>query len=153
MFYIFVKNKRNMVAILKIKNEIENNETIYFEFIEKYGFSIFDKMLIKTSSCDTYEYLYLFMNVDELNGFIGLLLEQGITIHSKKDYTNELLSIIVNNKVDEFKDEFDLSFNIDELISMFYDMAVSKDDVLDKASYNGFNSLTENDYRILKHVE
>jgi hypothetical protein len=64
-----------------------------------------------------------------------------------------LLSIIVNNKVDEFKDEFDLSFNIDELISMFYDMAVSKDDVLEKASYNGFNSLTENDYRILKHVE
>jgi hypothetical protein len=36
---------------------------------------------------------------------------------------------------------------------MFYDMAVSKDDVLDKASYNGFNSLTENDYRMLKHVE
>lgn len=145
-----------MVTILKVKNEVENNEkiySIYFEFTERFGFSIFDKMLIKTSSCDTYEYLYLFMNVDELNGFIGLLLEQNITIYSKKDYTNELLSIIINNKVDEFKNEFDSSFNTDELISIFYDVAVSKDDVLDKASYNGFDSLTENDYRILNHVE
>jgi len=145
-----------MVTILKVNNEQENNEkiySIYFEFIERYGFSIFDKMLIKTSSCDKYEYLYLFMNQDELNGFIGLLLDENMTIHSKQDYTEKLLSMIVNNKLDDFKEQFEPTFDTGSLISLFYDSVVTKDDVLDKANSNGFKSLTEDDYRILNCVE
>jgi hypothetical protein len=156
MFFIFVKNKIDMVTVLKVNNEQENNEkiySIYFEFIERYGFSIFDKMLIKTSSCDKYEYLYLFMNQDELNGFISLLLDENITIHSKQDYAEKMLSIIVNNKLDEFKEQFEPTFDTDALISLFYDSVVTKDDVLDKANSNGFESLTEDDYRILNCVE
>jgi hypothetical protein len=156
MFFIFVKNKIDMVTVLKVNNEQENNEkiySIYFQFIERYGFSIFDKMLIKTSSCDKYEYLYLFMNQDELNGFISLLLDENMTIHSKQDYTEKMLSIIVNNKLDEFKEQFEPTFDTDGLISLFYDSVVTKDDVLDKVNSNGFESLTEDDYRILNCVE
>lgn len=145
-----------MVTVLKVNNEQENNEkiySIYFEFIERYGFSIFDKMLIKTSSCDKYEYLYLFMNQNELNGFISLLLDENMTIHSKQDYTEKMLSIIVSNKLDEFKEQFEPTFDTDSLISSFYDLVVTKDDVLDKANSNGFESLTEDDYRILNCVE
>jgi hypothetical protein len=156
MFFIFVKNKIDMVTVLKVNNEQENNEkiySIYFQFIERYGFSIFDKMLIKTSSCDKYEYLYLFMNQDELNGFISLLLDENMTIHSKQDYTEKMLSNIVNNKLDEFKEQFEPTFDTDGLISLFYDSVVTKDDVLDKVNSNGFESLTEDDYRILNCVE
>jgi hypothetical protein len=145
-----------MVTILKVNNEQENNEkiySIYFEFIERYGFSIFEKMLAKTSSCDKYEYLYLFMNQNELDGFIGLLLDENMTIHSKQDYTEKMLSIIINNKLDEFKEQFEPTFDTDSLISLFYDSVVTKDDVLDKANSNGFESLTEDDYRILNCVE
>jgi hypothetical protein len=145
-----------MVTILKVNNEQENNEkiySIYFEFIERYGFSIFEKMLVKTSSCDKYEYLYLFMNQDELDGFIGLLLDENMTIHSKQDYTEKMLSIIINNKLDEFKEQFEPTFDTDSLISLFYDSVVTKDDVLDKVNSNGFESLTEDDYRILNCVE
>lgn len=145
-----------MVTILKVDNTEDNNDkvyAIYFEFIEKYNFSMFDRILIKTSSCNKYEYLYLFMNQEELNYFINLLLNYDITIHSKKDYTDELLSLIVNNKIDEFKSQFDSFFEMDAMITFFYNMNVTKDDVLDKANFNGFNTLTNDDYMILNHVE
>jgi hypothetical protein len=145
-----------MVTILKVKNEIENNEkiySIYFEFIDRYNFSIFDKMLVKVSDCENYEYLYCFMNQDELNGFIGMLLEQDITIHSKSDYTERMVSMIIENKIGDFKNQFDPTCDVDGLISLFYDSCVTKDNVLDKANSNGFDSLTEDDYRVLKQVQ
>jgi hypothetical protein len=41
-------------------------------------------------------------------------------------------------------------YGFDELIVYFYESTITKDNVLDKASFNGFDSLTENDYIILK---
>lgn len=142
-----------MVTILKIKNEDDNNDqiySIYEDFIDIYDFSIFDRVLINISDCDKYEYLYLFLDQEQLNVFINLLLEYDITIYSKEDYTDKLKSIIINNQLDLFKDKFLDLYSFDELIEFFYETNITKDDVLDKASFNGFNSLTDNDYKILK---
>jgi hypothetical protein len=141
-----------MVTILKVDNVEDNNVkiySIYFEFMDIHGFSIFDKTLVKTSSCGEYEYLYLFMNQEELNSFIGLLLDNDMTIYSKKDYTDEMVSIIVNNKIDDFKKEFESSFDIDTLVKSFYETSITKDNILDKISLSGIKSLNDNDYEVL----
>jgi hypothetical protein len=141
-----------MVTVLKVDNVVGNNVkiySIYFEFIDIHGFSIFDKTLVKTSSCGEYEYLYLFMNQEELNSFIGLLLDKDMTIYSKKDYTDEMVSIVVNDKIDNFKEEFDSSFDIDSLVKSFYEMSITKDNILDKITVSGIKSLNNNDYEVL----
>lgn len=142
-----------MVTILKLDNKDDNNEmiyTIYEEFIEAYNVSIFDRMLIEISPCRKYELLYLFMDQEELNTFINLILDCNLTIYSKEDYTDKLISMVVNNKMDDFKSKFMDIYGFDELIVYFYESTITKDNVLDKASFNGFDSLTENDYKILK---
>jgi hypothetical protein len=142
-----------MVTILKLDNKDDNNEmiyTIYEEFIETYNVSIFDRMLIEISPCRKYELLYLFMDQEELNTFINLILDYNFTIYSKEDYTDKLISMVVNNKIDDFKSKFMDVYGFDELIVYFYESTITKDNVLDKACFNGFDSLTENDYKILK---
>lgn len=142
-----------MVTILKLDNKDDNNEmiyTIYEEFIEAYNVSIFDRMLIEISPCRKYELLYLFMNQEELNTFINLILDCNLTIYSKEDYTDKLTSLVVNNKLDGFKSKFMDIYGFDELISYFYESNITKDNVLDKACFNGFDSLNENDYKILE---
>jgi hypothetical protein len=142
-----------MVTILKLDNKDDNNEmiyTIYEEFIEAYNVSIFDRMLIEISPCRKYELLYLFMDQEELNTFINLILDYNFTIYSKEDYTDKLISMVVNNKIGDFKSKFMDVYGFDELIVYFYESTITKDNVLDKASFNGFDSLTENDYKILK---
>jgi hypothetical protein len=143
-----------MVTVLKVDNVEGNNVkiySIYFEFMDIHGFSIFDKTLVKTSSCGEYEYLYLFMNQEELNSFIGLLLDKDMTIYSKKDYTDEMVSIIVNNKIHDFKEEFESSFDIDTLVKSFYETTITKDNILDKISLNGIKSLNDYDYEVLNN--
>jgi hypothetical protein len=142
-----------MITILKVKNEDDNNEqlyTIYEEFMDMYDLSIFDRMLITVSKCDRYEYLYLFLDQEKLNMFINLLLDNDITIYSKEDYTDKLISIIVNDKLDDFKNEFIDNYNFDELMEYFYETTITKDNILDKACFNGFESLNDYDYQILK---
>ena len=142
-----------MVTILKVDNVGDNNQImpIVFDFQEKFGVSPFDKMLIR--EVGEHEYLYLFMNQEELNAFINLMLEQDMTIHSKTDYTEKLISLIINNKLHEFTNMFEDMFDIDAIISEFYNSNITKDNVLDKAIANGFGSLSENDYRILKQAQ
>jgi hypothetical protein len=68
------------------------------------------------------------------------------------DFTEDLLEIILTNKLDVFKKQFVLDYNIefDELIDIFYDQHVTIDMVLDKANALGFDALTKRDYNILK---
>lgn len=142
-----------MVTVLKVDNREDNNEmiyTIYEEFIEVYNLSIFDRMLIKISPCKKYEFLYLFMDQEELNTFINLVLDCNLTIYSKEDYTDTLISMVVNNKLNEFKNQFMDTYSFDELMLHFYKSSITKDNVLDKACFNGFDSLTEIDYKILQ---
>lgn len=145
-----------MVTILKVKHELSNNAdiySIYHDFIDIHGLSIFDRMLVKNSLCGDYEYLYLFLNQEELNTFINLLLEKNISIYSKEDYTETLVRIVIDNRINYFKNLFDDIFNIDELIRLFYESTITKDNVLDKALFNGFDSLTDDDYKVLKYTE
>ncbi len=142
-----------MVTVLKVDNRDDNNEkvySIYEDFIELYDLSIFDRMLIDISPCRKYEYLYLFMDQEQLNMFINLLLEYDLTIYSKEDYTDKLISIVVSNKLEDFKNTFIDNYGFDELMDYFYETNITKDNILDKACFNGFDSLTENDYKILQ---
>ena len=151
MFFIFVKNTI-MVTILKVKNE--SNSDVSFkinqEFIDAHEFSVFDRMLVKESECGNYEYLYLFLNQAELNTFINIALKEDTTIFYKNDFTDDLINIIINNKLDEFKSEFDLGFDFYELFTFFYLESITKDMILDKICFNGKDSLTKYDYEILE---
>ena len=140
-----------MVTILKIKNDSDSevNFRINDNFRDINGFSVFDRMLVKDSDCGEFEYLYLFLNQVELNSFINIALAEDTTIFYKYDFTDDLINIIINNKLDEFKSEFELEFDFDELLGLFYDESITKDIVLDKICFSGKNSLNESDYNIL----
>jgi hypothetical protein len=140
-----------MVTILKIKNDSDSevNFRINDNFRDINGFSVFDRMLVKDSDCGEFEYLYLFLNQVELNSFINIVLAEDTTIFYKYDFTDDLINIIINNKLDEFKSKFELEFDFDELLGLFYDESITKDIVLDKICFSGKNSLNESDYNIL----
>jgi|DEB19_MinimDraft_2_1074335.scaffolds.fasta_scaffold168467_1 hypothetical protein len=141
-----------MVTILKIKNnsDFDVNFKINDEFEDANGFSIFDRMLVKDSDCGEFEYLYLFINQVELNSFMNILLDNDSTIFHKYDFTDDLINIIINNKLDEFKSKFEIDFDFDELLNLFYNESITKDIVLDKICFSGKDSLNESDYNILK---
>lgn len=141
-----------MVTILKVKNnsEFDVSFKIYQDFNDANGFSVFDKMLVRDSECGDYEFLYLFLNQMELDSFINIILDNDTTIYYKSDFTNELIDIIINNKLDEFKSKFELDFDFDEIFSLFYSESITKDMVLDKICFNGKDSLTKHDYEILE---
>lgn len=140
-----------MVTVLKVKNESDSNVgyRISEAFKDVHGFSIFDRMLVRNSECGEYEYLYLFINEYELNTFINIILTEDTTIFNKRDFTNDLIDIIVNNNLDEFKSKFELFFDFDDIIGDFYLKAITKDIVLDKMCFSGKDSLTKFDYKIL----
>lgn len=141
-----------MVTILKIKNDSDSdvNFKINDEFEDANGFSIFDRMLVKDSDCGEFEYLYLFINQVELNSFMNILLDNGSTIFHKYDFTDDLINIIINNKLVDFKSKFEIDFDFDELLGLFYNESITKDIVLDKICFSGKDSLNESDYNILK---
>jgi hypothetical protein len=141
-----------MVTILKIKNnsDFDVNFKINEEFEDANGFSIFDKMLVKDSDCGEFEYLYLFINQIELNSFMNIVLDNGSIIFHKYDFTDDLINIIINNKLEEFKSKFELEFDFDEIFNLFYNESITKDIVLDKICFSGKNSLNELDYDILR---
>jgi len=151
MFFIFVKNMI-MVTILKVKNESDDNVgfRINEAFKDAHGFSIFDKILVRDSDCGEYEYLYLFVNQIEVNTFINIILSEDTTIFNKKDFTDDLINIIVNNKLDTFKSKFEEHYEFDLLITSFYLESITKDIVLDKICFSGKDSLTKIDYEILE---
>ena len=63
---------------------------------------------------------------------------------------NNLSKYFKNNTIDEFKSTFNGMDDFDDIIDMFTFNYIDKDMVLDKMSALGSDSLTENDYVILK---
>ena len=141
-----------MVTVLKMYNPggYEMGLKIDSDFYDIHNFSVFDRMLVKESVCGEYEYVYLFLNQLELNTFINIILSEDTIIYEKYDFTDELIKIIINNKVDEFIDEFVLDFDFDYILKLFYSESITKNIVLDKICFNGKESLTEYDYEILE---
>jgi hypothetical protein len=141
-----------MVTLLTIENEKGSLKymDIFADFEEINGFSLADKILVNESECGTYEYVYVFLPQDILNSLINIILNHNTVIYSKKDFTSEMVDILMGNKLDEFKSTFEPYYEFDSIVDEFYNENIDVDMVLDKANKYGFDLLTENDYTILK---
>jgi hypothetical protein len=143
-----------MVALLKIENLA--CASLYFDVLEDFRdlheIDMSDFMLVKESPCTKYEYLYVFLPNHQINDFVKLVKEYQIELYTDVDFTEDLLEIILTNKIEVFKQQFVLDYNIefDELIDIFYDQHVTIDMILDKANALGFDTLTKKDYDVLK---
>lgn len=143
-----------MVALLKIENLA--CASLYFDVLEDFRdlheIDMSDFMLVKESPCTKYEYLYVFLPNHQINDFVKLVKEYDIELYTDIDFTEDLLEIILTNKIEVFKQQFVLDYNIefDELIDIFYDQHVTIDMILDKANALGFDALTKKDYDVLK---
>ena len=143
-----------MVALLKIENLA--CASLYFDVLEDFRdlheIDMSDFMLVKESTCTKYEYLYVFLPNHQINDFVKLVKEYEIELYTDVDFTEDLLEIILTNKIEDFKQQFVLDYNIefDELIDIFYDQHITIDMILDKANALGFDALTKKDYDVLK---
>jgi hypothetical protein len=143
-----------MVALLKIENLA--CASLYFDVLEDFRdlheIDMSDFMLVKESPCTKYEYLYVFLPNHQINDFVKLVKEYDIELYTDVDFTEDLLEIILTNKIEVFKQQFVLDYNIefDELIDIFYEQHVTIDMILDKANALGFDALTKRDYDVLK---
>jgi hypothetical protein len=143
-----------MVTKIKISNESEDEKIIkvFNDFLNE-NIMILDYLILsKNSDCGKFEYIYFFENQDICNSFIRILLDNKIIVYEVEDVTNSVCEIINLNKSEEFKNEFCQSSkdNFDEIISRFTFEHITKDMVLDKINNLGIQSLTEQDYSILK---
>jgi hypothetical protein len=141
-----------MTTLLTIENEKGSLKymDIFADFEEINGFPLTDKILVNESECGKYEYVYVFLPQDTLDSLINIILNHNTVIYSKKDFTIEMIDILMENKLDDFKSTFEPYYEFDSIVSDFYNENIDVDMVLDKANKVGFDSLTENDYTVLK---
>ena len=142
-----------MVTVFKVLKEKDNNEQISnidSEFYDRFDISLFDRILIKESTCGKYEYLYFFLSQEQINSLVNLFIENGVEILSKFDFTEEMVKYVKDNEIVNFKKQFIDFETKDELISLFYEKSVGKDDILDKIIKFGTESLTNDDFDVLK---
>lgn len=141
-----------MVTLLTIENEKGSLKymDIFSDFDDVNGFSLTDKILVNESECGLYEYVYVFLPQDTLDSLINIILNHNTVIYSKKDFTNEMVNILMTNSLDTFKSTFEPYYEFDSIVSDFYNENIDVDMVLDKANRYGFDLLNENDYTVLK---
>lgn len=141
-----------MVTLLTIENEKGSLKymDIFSDFDDVNGFSLTDKILVNESECGLYEYVYVFLSQDTLDSLINIILNHNTIIYSKKDFTSEMVDILMTNSLDTFKSTFEPYYEFDSIVSDFYNENIDVDMVLDKANRYGFDLLNENDYTVLK---
>ena len=141
-----------MTTLLTIENEKGSLKymDIFADFEEINGFPLTDKILVNESECGKYEYVYVFLPQDTLDSLINIILNHNTVIYSKKDFTIEMIDILMDNKLDDSKSTFEPYYELDSIVSDFYNENIDVDMVLDKANKYGFEILTKNDYSILK---
>lgn len=61
-----------------------------------------------------------------------------------------MVDIVLNNKINEFKDQLDQECNFDYVLGEFYKSHINVDTILEKIHKRGINSLNENDLHVLK---
>jgi hypothetical protein len=132
-----------------INSKLEDIKKIFNEFCDE--FKKYPDILVETSDCEKYEFIYIFMDYNETNFFINLLLHNKIPIIEKSDFTNDFKEIIINDKIDKFKEKIIDFGNFDEVLEIFYNNYIITDDILDKICYKGINSLNDLDKNILKY--
>lgn len=140
-----------MVTKLKV---LENTDIVDLvlvndKYYSQYKVEPLDLMLVESSPCGDYEYLYLFMDTMELNYFLSLLSERGIEVYENVDFTNTLKSMVKNNNLDFFKNKLSDLYTFNVLMDKFYGDVMTVDDVLDKMIDLGKDSLNNYDKKLL----
>jgi hypothetical protein len=121
------------------------------DFNEKHNIFLQEYILAEDSDCGEFEYVYLFLdNYLLLNSFFSILRENKIEPISHQEYTDEMVKVISENRVEEFKSKMSEEYELfDFIIEDFTLNNITKDMVLDKMLNLGQNSLNEVDYKIL----
>lgn len=143
-----------MVTRIKISNEVEQNGLmkVVQDFWAENYVDLQSVTLCKDSNCGKYEYIFIFCEEEDVKSLISIFLRNKITVYEVEDVTDYIFEIINSNKLEDFKNEL-CEFskdNFDETISRFTFEHITKDMILDKINTLGIQSLTEQDYSILK---
>jgi len=143
-----------MVTRIKISNEVEQNNLmkVVQDFWSENYIDLQSVTLCKDSNCGKYEYIFIFCEEEDVKSLISIFLRNKITVFETEYVTDYIFEIINSNKSEDFKNELCESSkdNFDEIISKFIFEHITKDMVLDKINNLGIQSLTEQDYSILK---
>ncbi len=141
-----------MVTKIVIPSNIteEQGEKSFVDFNEISGLNLSDYLIAEDSSCGKFEYAYIFGNDMICNLAINSFLKNEIPIYSREDFTDNLIEIVNNNNIEDFKNSLcEHSRDCDELIESFIEEHITQDMVLDKITSLGMESLKEYDYKIL----
>jgi hypothetical protein len=142
-----------MVTKIVIPSNIaeEQAEKTFIDFNETSGLNLSDYLVAEDSSCGKFEYTYIFGSDMICNFAINSFLKNEIPIYSREDFTDNLIEVINNNKIEDFKNSLcEHTRDCDELIENFIEEHITQDMVLDKINALGINALTKQDYSILK---
>jgi hypothetical protein len=141
-----------MITKIEIDINVENEKVFKSikDFWKKKLIDLEDIVLMKDSECGKYEYVYIFSDESTSNLLVNIFLKNEITIFKRIDFTQDMINIINSNELENFKNSLSCTENFDEIMHPFIFEHITKDMVLDKINALGINSLTEQDYSILK---
>lgn len=131
-----------MVTKLIIANDPNKQKSIRIidSFEDQTGLDLMDHCLIKVSPCKKYESVYVFLKKENLNTLINLVLEEEITIYSKKDYTQVLSEKIKKGKLSKFKDSFTFEGDSNSKFSNIIERAIPRELVVKKIAQEAVDS-------------
>ena len=145
MVYKIILNKIEDDIVLKEYYSILND---VIDYSENKGINIRENIFGYED--EKFEYLFVFCNIMDFNFLKNLIIENNIEILESLDFTENLIKIIKDNQLNDFKQKLhDFSF-IDEKINNFILSNISKDDILDKILDKGIESLSEIELEILQ---
>jgi hypothetical protein len=143
-----------MVTKIKISNEVNQDELmkVIQGFWSENYLDLQSVTLCKDSNCGKYEYIFVFCEEEDVKSLINIFLRNKISIFEIEDVTDYICEIVNSNKSENFKNELSQysKESFDDIISNFILEHITKDMVLDKINLLGIQSLTEQDYSILK---
>lgn len=84
-----------MITKLKISNDLDKLKSIRIIecFEKKTKINLLDHLLIKISPCENFEFIHVFLNQENLDILVNIILQEEIIVFYKKDYTNKLTDI------------------------------------------------------------
>ncbi len=143
-----------ITTLLDNTPEFEAKVSRVFETLSlRTDFKIEELILCEDSICGEYEYVYIFGSALVVDVFINELLLNKVPVLSKEDFTDELINIINNDTISEFK--YKLSHNdvlvVDNNIDNFYFKNITPDMILDKKNKFKVFDLTEIEKRIMEY--
>lgn len=98
---------------------------------------------------EKYEHIFIFSNLMDVNFLKNKFIEMNIEILEFEDFTDTLINLIKENKLNEFKNKFDYFETLEDNFENFILRNITKDDVLDKIIDFGKSSLTDLENKIL----